>query len=67
MSAKAGFCSLRILEFHNTNPLDRLFADTEESCGNLGNDVVVVRYQLFRIATLTGAAKGAERRCRPHA
>ena len=61
MSAETGFCALRIFEFHDPDPLERLFSDAEETRRHLRDDVIIVRDQFFRVSAFTGTAEGIKR------
>ena len=65
MTAEAGLGALGILEFHDGHALDGFLAHAEQACGNLCDDVVVIRPHAFHVTTLAGAGERVERHCRP--
>jgi hypothetical protein len=61
MPSQARFGALGIFELNDLHSLYGLFSDTEKSCGHLGDDMVVIRFELIRVPSFPGAAKGSER------
>jgi len=59
MPAQSWFGALGIFEFNDLHSLDGLFPDAEKSCGHLGDDMVVIRFELIRIPSFPGAAKSS--------